>query len=239
MSMFPQSESRRYELEYGTDDRAVFHFFNTVYAWMCAGLAVTATVAWLVSQNYALLQVIHTRGVAVAFLLGSLVVVWSIRSAALRVSAGVGLLLFLLYSALIGLIVSGIFVIYSLQSIAGVFVVTAGVFGGMSIYGFVTKRDLTKLGSFLIMTVWGLFLATLVNIFWANSTLYWIITYIGLFAFIALTAYDTQKLKGMSLQLQDNPSMAARVAVVGSLILYLDFINMFLFLLRILGSRRN
>ncbi len=238
MSMFPNTNSRPIQLEYGTDDRAVFNFFNAVYAWMCVGLAVTATCAWLVSQNTQLVMALFSRGVALVFVLGSLVVVWSIRSAAMRLSPGIALALFVLYSAIVGVFLSGIFVIYRLESIAGVFVVTAGTFGATSLYGYLTKRDLTSMGSFLFMAVWGLFLATIVNIFWANSTLYWVITYAGLAIFIGLTAYDTQKLKQFAYSAQGNNALAQRMAVIGSLELYLDFINMFLFLLRILGKRR-
>lgn len=238
MSMYPQSGARPVELEYGTDDRAVFSFFNAVYAWMCVGLAVTGTVAWVVSHNAAALAFIHTKGIAVAFLLGSVLMVWGIRAAATRVNPTVGLLLFLAYSAVVGVVLSGIFVVYDLGTIGQVFLITAGMFAGVSAYGYLTRRDLTGVGSICIMAVWGLFLATLVNIFWGNSTLYWIINYVGVAAFVGLTAYDTQKLKEVAYQLQGDSKMAARMAVVGSLELYLDFINLFIFLLRIMGSRR-
>jgi FtsH-binding integral membrane protein len=238
--MYPDggAQARRYELEYGTNDRAVFDFFNSVYAWMCVGLAVTGTVAWFVSQNVQLVYAMANSGVALAFLLGSVVAVWGIRYAAPRVNPNVGIALFLAYAAVVGVVLSGIFVVYELGTITQVFVITAGTFGAVSVYGFVTKRDLTTIGSICMMGVIGLLLATIVNIFWANSTLYWIISYAGVALFIGLTAYDTQKLKEMAGQLADNPSMAARMAVIGSLELYLDFINLFIFLLRIFGNRR-
>jgi uncharacterized protein len=164
--------------------------------------------------------------------------VWGIHSVALRVSALVATGMFLLYSALVGALLSGIFVVYQLGSIASVFTISAGIFGGMSIYGYVTKRDLTSMGSILVAAFWGLLLASVVNIFWANSTLYWIISYVGVAIFIGLIAYDTQRLKAMAYQTQGNPDLAARYAIIGSLTLYLDFINLFMFMLRILGNRR-
>lgn len=235
---FDQSTRRPFELDYSTDDRSIFNFFNQVYAWMAVGLAVTGSTAWLVSHNLTMLRAIHNRGMAVAILLGSVLIVWGIRSAATRISANVATLLFLVYSVLIGAALSGIFVIYDLGSIAGVFAITAGTFAAMSVYGYVTKRDLSGLGSFFFMALIGLFIATLVNIFVASTMLDWLISYVGLFLFIGLTAYDTQKLKHIAYDVQRSPDAAARMAILGSLELYLDFINMFIFLLRILGKRR-
>jgi FtsH-binding integral membrane protein len=234
----PVAQRRPFELGYATDERSVFNFFNTVYAWMCAGLGVTATVAYLVSLNAAMVRALNQRGIAVAFLVGSVLIVWGIRAAARKISPAAATVLFLLYAALIGAILSGIFVVYSTATLGGAFLVTAGTFGATSAYGYITKRDLTSLGSFLFMGLVGLFLATLVNIFWANSILYWAITYLGLALFIVLTAYDSQKLKQIAYATQGDPRMAARYAVIGSLELYLDFLNMFLFILRIMGSRR-
>jgi hypothetical protein len=205
---------------------------------MCVGLAVTATVAWLVSQNVGFVRALHSKGIAVAFLVGSVIMVFGIRAAAHKISPTLATVLFLVYAAVIGAVLSGIFIVYPIATIGGAFLVTAGTFGAMSVYGFVTKRDLTSLGSFLFMGLVGLFLATLVNIFWANSVLYWVITYAGLALFIILTAYDTQKLKQIAHATQGDAKMAARYAIIGALELYLDFLNMFLFILRIMGNRR-
>ncbi len=234
--MFPNS--RPAALGYATDDRAVFNFFNAVYAWMCVGLAVTATTAWIVAEYFPAAQLAMSRGWIFLFLIASVLMVMGIRRAALRISTPVALALFVVYSAFVGFVLSFIFLVYRLDSIAGVFVITAGTFGGMSLYGYFTKRDLTSLGSFLVMGLWGLLIATAVNIFWANSGLYWATTYIGLAIFVLLTAYDTQKLKQIAYQVQGDPALASRLAVIGSLELYLDFINMFIYLLRILGKRR-
>jgi hypothetical protein len=146
--------------------------------------------------------------------------------------------LFLLYSAFMGLLLSGIFRVYTLSTIGASFVLTGGVFGAMSIYGFVTKRDLTTMGSYLVMAALGLFVASIVNIFIASNAFSWIITYAVLGVFIGITAYQTQKLRAMAVQFEGNPQMLARLAIVGSLLLYIAFINMFLSILRIVGSRR-
>jgi FtsH-binding integral membrane protein len=235
--MYPQS--RRYELEYGTDEKVVFNFFNAVYAWMAVGLALTATVAYACSRSPAVLSLIYAnKFVLFASGLTAFAIAWAVRSAAERLSPAAATGLFLVYAAVVGALISYVFVIYQLQTSGAAFVMTAGVFGGMSLYGWFTKRDLTSMGSVLIMCVWGLFLASLVNIFLASNAFSWVITYAVLAVFIGLTAYDTQKLKQIAYSLKDNPSLASRYAIVGSLELYVDFINIFLSILRILGSRR-
>ncbi|MBV8779751.1 MAG: Bax inhibitor-1/YccA family protein [Phycisphaerae bacterium] len=239
MSMFSDnSPSRPFELGYAADDKAVFNFFNAVYAWMCVGLAVSASTGWLVSQNAMLVRSLITNGIGVVFMIGSVAIIWAIQSAARKLQPGLATVLFLVYAAIVGAIFSGIFVYYPIATIGGAFIMTAGVFGGMSVYGFVTKRDLSSMGSFLIMAVWGLFLATLVNIFVASNGLSWILTYAILGVFILLTAYDTQRLKIIAEQVRGNARGTASYAIIGSLQLYLDFVNMFLSILRIMGDRR-
>jgi len=237
--MYPNSTTRRHELEYGTDDRAVFNFFNTVYAWMAVGLAVTASVAWFCSQSAAARQFLFTnRFVYLAFGLVAFAIAMAVRSVSLRMGPTAATALFLIYAAMIGALISYIFIIYRLQTIGAAFLISGGVFGGMSVYGFVTKRDLTSMGSILIMCVWGLLLASIANVFIASNALSWILTYVVLFVFIGLTAYDTQKLREIAIQVQGDSKMAARYAIVGSLELYVDFINIFLSILRIMGDRR-
>ena len=239
MSMYPQSRSFR--LDYGTDQRSVASFFNTVYAWMCVGLAVTATVAYLVSQNTQLSATLNNnRGIGGVMMLALVGLAFGIQGAALRLNPTIATVLFLAYAALVGALISYVFLVYPWQTIVAAFLVTGGTFGGMSVYGFVTKRDLTKMGSILIMCFWGLFLASIVNVFLASSPLSWIITYGVLAVFIGMTAYDTQRLREIAIQLQSqgDGSLAARYAIIGSLNLYVDFINIFLSILRILGSRR-
>ena len=217
----------------------VAQFFNAVYAWMATGLALTAVVAWWVSTRQDVMRQIFHGPTLLVLILIELGLVIAISAAINKISAGVATGLFLLYSALNGLTLSVIFVVYTQASLASTFVVTAGTFGAVSLYGFVTKRDLTSFGSILFMALIGLVLASIVNIFWANSIFYWVITYAGVFIFVGLTAYDTQKLRLIALQTADNPALAARLSVYGALQLYLDFLNLFLFLLRIFGSRRN
>jgi uncharacterized protein len=222
----------------GVRENAVFNFFNAVYAWMCVGLAVTAMTGWIVSRDQQLMKTLFQHGMAMIWLIGTYLLVWIIGSVAPRVSAVVGTILFLLYAAIMGMVLSFIFVVYTTSSIVGAFALTAGTFGAMSIYGYITKRDLTKMGSFLIMAVCGIVIGIVVNFFLASDALSWILTYVILFAFIGLTMHDTQKLKQFAYQNGENATLASRMVVVGSLMLYIDFLNIFMSLLRIFGKRR-
>lgn len=240
MNQFPSTNPLRkpIELEYGTTDKTVFNFFNQVYAWMAVGLAVTACVGLLFSQKPALLQLIYgSKFGYVAIILGMTMLAFAVRGAALNISAAAGTGLFLLYAALMGALISGIFLIHPWQTLVSAFFLTGGVFAVMSIYGFVTKKDLTSIGSFMIMTVIGLFIASLINVFLQNDLMGWIITYGILIAFVLLTAYDTQKLKEIAHATEGNPQLASRLAIVGSLNLYVDFINIFLAILRIMSRK--
>jgi hypothetical protein len=242
MSMYPGSGAQRkpWELEYGAYDRPMARFFNTVYAWMAVGLAVTAAVAWFVSQSPAALHMVYGGGpaVMVVMLLAMFAIAWSVQTAAMRINANVATGLFLLYSALMGALLSSIFIMYKLPTIGAAFVMTGGTFAAMSVYGFVTKRDLTRIGSFLVMAFVGLFIASLINLFVASNAFSWFITYAVLAVFIGITAYETQKLKVLAAQYGDNPAIAPRIAIIGSLLLYISFINMFTSILRIMGDRR-
>jgi FtsH-binding integral membrane protein len=241
MSMYPQPGTRKpFELDYATSDKTMSKFFNVVYAWMAVGLAVTAAVAYFVSQSDVGLRMVYGggRGMAVIIALGMFGIAMGVQSAALRINANVATGLFLLYSALMGALLSAIFIIYKMQTIGAAFVITGGTFAAMSVYGFVTKRDLTKIGSILVMCVIGLFIASLANIFIASNALSWLITYAVLAVFIGITAYETQKLKVLAQQYGDDPNMAPRIAIIGSLLLYISFINMFMSILRIMGDRK-
>jgi len=166
-----------------------------------------------------------------------LALVWVIAASLDRLSLGMVSFLFVFYSLLNGATLSFIFVLYTAESIASTFIVTGLTFGAMSVYGFTTKKDLSKWGSILFMALIGLIIASVVNIFFADSTLYWIITYAGILIFVGLIAYDTQKLKNIAYQVSDEQT-AGKLAIRGALSLYLDFINLFLLLLRLLGNRR-
>src|SRR5688572_14136517 len=191
MSMYPNARVRRpVELEYARDNRAMVNFFNTVYAWMAVGLALTAAVAWFASQSMPTLQMIYgNKGGYLLFGLIAFAIAWYAQAQAGKLSANVATVLFLVYAAIIGMLISGIFLVYSPKVLISAFLLTAGTFGGMSVYGFVTKRDLSRIGSVLIMCVWGLIIASLVNFLFLNSgPLSWIITYGVLAVFIGLTA---------------------------------------------------
>lgn len=237
MSMYPTSH--RLELDYATDDRTLFNFFNAVYAWMAVGLALTAVVAWVVSRSPAMLGVVYSgRGMVLAMGLGAFAIAWYVQTNFHRISVTAATGLFLVYAVVIGAMISGIFLLYPMSTLLAAFLVTGGTFGAMSIYGFVTKRDLSRIGSILVMCAIGLFVASMVNLFLASDALSWIITYAVLAIFIGITAYETQRLRNVALELQGNGAMLSRVAIVGSLVLYISFINMFMAILRILGNRR-
>ncbi len=215
------------------EELTVGQFFNSVYAWMCVGLATTAAVAFYVAHAAPQLM---TGGVAMVCIILQLVLVVTISNAVQRVAAPLATLLFVLYSALVGVTFSVLFKVYANVTLGTVFLETAGVFGAMSIFGYVTKRDLSRLGSFLFMALIGLVLASIVNIFVHSSMMQTIVSYAGILIFVGLTAVDTQRLKGIALQTSNNRSMASRLAIVGSLMLYLDFINLFLFMLQVMGG---
>ncbi len=232
MSMYPQSN--KVTLDYSTTrDLSIPKFFNQVYAWMCVGLAVTAVTAFL-AQGF----MIHSPLVLVAAFLGLTVLGISTQAVTMRVSAGAGLAMFLLYAAIIGVISSWIFVVYRIETLMAAFAVTAGTFAGVSAVGFFTKIDLSRAGGFIIMAIWGVFLASVVNLFVASTAFSWFITYAVLALFIGYTAYFTQNLRDMAIAYKDSPQMLQRLAVIGSLQLYVSFLNMFFSILRIMGNRR-
>jgi FtsH-binding integral membrane protein len=244
MSQYPNpftTDARGMPLGYEsrTDSVTAVQFFNAVYAWMATGVALSAVVAWWVSTQPRLMYSVFRGPTMFILIIVELALVVAISAAIHKISAGVATGMFLLYAALNGLTLSGIFLVYTGASLVMTFAVTAGMFAAMSIYGFVTKTDLTRFGSLLFMALIGLVIATVVNIFWANHILYWAINYAGVLIFVGLTAYDTQMLKMIAAQTAGSPALAARMAIVGALRLYLDFINLFLFMLRILGDRRN
>jgi FtsH-binding integral membrane protein len=227
-------------LRYAQLDTAVSaSFFTMVYAWMSAGLAVTASIAFAVANTPSLHAWALSTPVLIVSFVVELVLVFTISGAINRISAPAAIAMFMLYSAINGFVLSVLFLAYTKTSLGGTFVVTAGAFGAMSLYGYTTKRDLTAIGSLLFMALIGLVLASVVNLFLASSLLYWIITYAGVLIFVGLTAFDTQRLRAVAIQTQNDPRLASRLAVVGSLVLYLDFINLFILLLQLMGNRRN
>ena len=211
-------------------------FFRSVYAWMFGGLLVTAFAAlWVVMSPPMQQLVLQNRGVFWMLVIAEFALVMFLSFRITKMSAGAAAASFLVYSLLNGLTLSVIFFVFTQATIFQAFVTAAGMFGAMSIYGMVTKRDLTSWGSFFFMGLIGIVLSSVVNIFLKSSALSWTISIIGVFVFLGLTAWDTQKLKSYATV----PEMRENLAVFGALTLYLDFINLFLFLLRIFGGRRD
>jgi len=219
----------------------VSFYMRQVYQWMTVGLTITAGVAWFVAHTPALANVIIGNTIVlIALIVAQFGLVIAISSAVQRMSSATATGCFVLYSALTGATLSTIFIIYPMGSIANAFIVTAGTFLAMSIYGAVTKRDLTAMGSFLMMGLFGIIIAMVVNIFLQSSMLDFIISCVGVLVFTGLTAYDTQKLREFGANTPiDNPTAMRRGVILGALTLYLDFINLFLMMLRLFSGSRN
>lgn len=215
-------------------------FMTKVYGWMSLALFVTASVAMFVASTPSLVYALASNKILFyGLIIGELLLVGYLAIAVMRMTATMATAVFLGYAVLNGVTLSLIFLVYTAGSIASTFLVTAGTFAIMSAYGYYTKRDLTTLGNLLFMALIGLVLASVVNIFWQNSTLMWITTYAGVLIFVGLTAYDTQKIKEMNIIGNEGTDEDRKEAIRGALTLYLDFINLFLYLLRILGGRRD
>ena len=211
-------------------------FFRKVYAFMALGLGATAVTALLVaSSEEAVRFIFFNRPVFYGLIFGQLAMVWAFSSLAPRISAVAAGALFFTYAIMNGLTLSMIFLLYTSSSIATTFFVCGGTFGAMSLFGYVTKRDLTGVGSFAMMGLFGLIIASIVNLFLQSPMIYWLTTFMGVIIFVGLTAYDTQKIKQLDV---GDAEANHKGAINGALILYLDFVNLFLFLLRLFGRRR-
>ena len=215
-------------------------FFAQVYGWMAAGLGLTGGIALFASSSPALMQfVFGTRFVFLGLIIVELVIVGFLSARIFNWSLGKVQAAFVGYAVLNGVTLSCVFLAYTSASIASTFFITAGTFGIMSLFGYFTKADLSGWGKLLSMAVIGLVLAMVVNIFLNNSVLEIITSFIGVLVFVALTAYDTQKLKQLALLgVTEGEETGSKASILGALTLYLDFVNMFLFLLRLFGSRR-
>ena len=237
-----------YRTDQVTIDAGLRAYMIRVYNYMAAGVALTGLVAWftfsaavtnaggslqLTSFGHAIFQ----SPLMWVFVLAPLGLVMLLSFGINRLSAGTALALFFVYSGLLGLSLASIFLVYTQQSITQVFFISAATFGAMSLYGYTTQRDLTGVGSFMFMGLIGIVIASLVNIFLQSSGLGWAISVIGVLVFVGLTAYDTQRIKEMY-NVNDDGTVAGRKAVMGALSLYLDFINLFLMMLRVFGDRR-
>jgi len=217
-------------------------FVRSVYNWMAIGLALTGFIAFYVAHNPTMRTfVFGNQIVFFGLIIAELALVFTISSRVNRMQASTATGLFLLYSALNGATLSFIFLVYAKSSIASVFFICAATFIACSIYGMVTKRDLTSLGGFMAMGLIGIIIASLVNLFVRSPGMHMVISYLGVFVFVGLTAYDTQKLKTMALTQPAglDAGVIRKGAILGALSLYLDFINLFLFFLHIFGGARD
>jgi len=214
-------------------------YITKVYGWMAFALAVTALVSMYVASSEALLNIIFgNRIVFYALLFGEFALVGYLSTAINKITASRATAFFVAFAALNGLTLAAIFVIYTSESLASTFFITGGTFGIMSLYGYFTKKDLTSIGNMLFMALVGLIIASLVNLFFQNQMIYWITTYAGILIFVGLVAYDTQKIKNMYNPEGEVEEMAKKKAIMGALALYLDFINLFLLLLRLFGRKK-
>lgn len=234
-----QNYSRDYNsVSYGrTGALAESTLMKNVYLWMCGALIVTALTSYYVATSPALLSIIFANNVTFfALIFAELGLVIALNAMINKISPMVATMMFLLYSVINGATLASIFLVYTMSSIATTFFITAGTFGAMALYGSITKTDLSKMGNILIMGLVGLIIASLVNIFLKNSMMDMIISGIGVLIFTGLTAWDAQKIKAMLYGAEENDS-TQKIAILGALCLYLDFVNLFLYLLRFFGKR--
>ena len=209
-----------------------------VYVWMTLALVITGFTAYGVANSPGILQAIYTNQILFwGLIIGEFALVFGVSAAINKLSLTTATLMFILYSVINGALLSYIFLYYTASSVATVFFITAGTFAAMAIVGYTTKTDLSSMGKILFMALIGLIIATLVNIFIKSDGLTMILSYVGVLIFVGLTAWDSQKIKQMLLQAPDAGEGAQKLALLGALTLYLDFINLFIYLLRIFGRR--
>lgn len=217
------------------------NILRNVYVWMTMALAITGVVAYVIGQNVAMVESLHQSGTLLVIWIASIIAVFALSGFVMKMNPMVATVVFAAYSVLMGFVLSTVFITYSGTSIAATFFITAGLFATMSVFAVTTKRDLSSWGTFLMMGVIGLIIASVVNFFLASNVFSYIISFVGVLIFTGLTAYDTQKIKRMSDTLGDNVVEAdfIRLSIMGALSLYLDFINIFLYLLRFFGASRD
>src|SRR5262245_12673073 len=237
MAQYDMTPERAFTTPYAVDERVTL-FLRSVYGWMFAGLAITALVAFSVAQSQALVVAIARNPIAFwGLMIAQLGLVFFLSARVDKLAAGTAAFLFITYSALTGVTFSFILLAYTGASIATTFLVCAGMFGALALYGTTTTRSLAGWGQFLFMGLIGVVLASFVGIFWQNDMFQFILGFIGVIVFTGLTAYDAQRLKQMALT--TSAGQVGSYAIVGALSLYLNFINLFLMLLRFLGHRRH
>lgn len=225
---------------YGNKEQSISDVFSKIFGWMFGGLLITGATAFYTATTPWLLEKIFTNNIYwIGLLIAELVLVIVLTTRVHKMSKGVAITSFLLYSVVNGLTLSTIFLAYTFESIASVFFISAGMFGIMALYGYTTKKDLSKIGSILLMGLVGIILASLVNLFILNNTFSFIIAILAIVIFVGLTAYDVQRIKSMAYQVGNDSEFTTKFAIIGALTLYLDFINLFLELLRIFGKSRD
>ncbi len=217
------------------------NILKNVYLWMTIGLGLTGITAWVGATSEFVLSLIFGNSLGFfALVIGQLIMVWVLSARIMTLQRNTAILLFLGYSALTGLTLSSIFWVYELGTISLAFFTTAGMFGGMSLWALTTKKDLSGWGHFLMMGLWGLIIASLINFFVGSSAFYYMMSYVGIAIFLGFTAYDTFIIKKWYQKMADegDEDLFTKLSIIGALKLYLDFINIFLYMLRILGRRR-
>lgn len=221
----------------------ITQFMHAVYGFMAAALGFTAFVSYYVASSPALMYKLFSGPQSSMILIGlfvaQVVLVIAITAAIRTISFSAALGLFFLYAGLLGVTLSSIFIVYEIGSIYQIFFIAAAMFAGMSLYGYFTKADLTTVGNIGIMIVWGMIISTLINMWFQSSQFDMVISFVGVIVFSLLTAYDTQKIKLLGQQMLVDDETLSKVAIIGALTLYLDFINIFLLLLRFLGDRKK
>lgn len=213
---------------------------KNVYLWMTLALGISGVTAIAVANSPQLLELLYGNGLALFIVfIAQLGLVWLISARISSMSINTATALFIAYSILTGVTLASIFIVFTQESIASVFFISAGTFAAISLYGYTTKRDLSNWRTYLLMGLIGLIIASVVNWFMNSEMLYWIISYVGVLVFVGLTAYDTQKIKQMALvSYNQEGEISQKIALLGALTLYLDFINLFIYLLRIFGRRK-
>ena len=237
MSRFELASDRTFQTPALAEER-ISAFLRSVYGWMCVGLGITAVTAFVIAASPdVVFAIARNRLLFWGLMIAQLGLVFTLSARVDRMSPGLASVLFIAYSALTGVTMSFVLLAFTATSVGTTFVVTAGMFGALALYGTATSRSLAGLGPLLFMGLIGIVLASVVGIFWHSDALQFVISFIGVIVFTGLAAYDAQRLKAMALAMPAGAT--GSYAVVGALTLYLDFINLFLFLLRFLGSRRD
>jgi len=215
-------------------------FLYKVYAWMSVALFISGLTAFFIASTPSLLAIIIQPMTMLIVTIATFILAMIIQGAINKISFQVMVFCYLLYAFLLGALLSIIFIVFTHASIYSTFFVTAGMFAGVSFYGYFTKSDLSTLGSYAIMMLWGIILASFMNFFWQNSMFHFLVSILGVIVFTALTAFDTQGVKQMAERSKSlDPCMLGKSILSSAFLLYLDFVNLFLFLLRVLGSRKK